>query len=86
MHLKSITLKVNGTPHPVQVDDQELLLDALRERVGVTSAREGCGVGACGACTILAEGKSVSACLANAWQCEAWRRWMSSTLSAPPGW
>ena len=64
--MKSITLKVNGTPHPVEVGDQELLLDALRERVGVTSAREGCGVGACGACTILAEGRSVSACLANA--------------------
>lgn len=64
--MKSITLKVNGTPHPVRVDDQELLLDALRERVGVTSAREGCGVGACGACTVLCDGMSVSACLANA--------------------
>ena len=64
--MKPITLKVNGSPHPVQVGDQELLLDALRERVGITSAREGCGVGACGACTILADGRSVSACLANA--------------------
>jgi aerobic-type carbon monoxide dehydrogenase small subunit (CoxS/CutS family) len=64
--VKTITLTVNGTPYPVRVDDQELLLDALRERVGVTSAREGCGVGACGACTVLADGRSVSACLANA--------------------
>jgi carbon-monoxide dehydrogenase small subunit len=64
--VKSVTLKVNGTDHPVQVRDDELLLDALRERVGVTSAREGCGVGACGACTVLADGMSVSACLANA--------------------
>ena len=64
--MKSITLKVNGTSHPVRVEDNELLLDALRERVGVTSAREGCGVGACGACTVLRDGMSVSACLANA--------------------
>ena len=64
--MKSINLKVNGTSHPVQVRDDEVLLDALRERVGVTSAREGCGVGACGACTVLADGTSVSACLANA--------------------
>lgn len=64
--MKPITLRVNGTPHPVEVTDEELLLDALRERVGVTSAREGCGVGACGACTVLADGRSVAACLANA--------------------
>ena len=64
--MKSITLNVNGTVHPVQVKDDELLLDALRERVGVTSPREGCGVGACGACTVLSDGMSVSSCLANA--------------------
>lgn len=64
--MKSINLSVNGTNHTVRVGDQELLLDALRERVGVTSAREGCGVGACGACTVLCDGMSVSSCLANA--------------------
>ncbi|WP_405560429.1 (2Fe-2S)-binding protein [Streptomyces canus] len=62
--MNEITLQVNGTPHKVAVDDTTLLLDALRQRVGVTSAREGCGVGACGACTVLAEGTSVSSCLA----------------------
>lgn len=62
--MSEITLHVNGTPHKVTVDDTTLLLDALRQRVGVTSAREGCGVGACGACTVLAEGRSVSSCLA----------------------
>lgn len=64
--MKAITLNVNQTAHPVRVGEQELLLDALRDRVGVTSVREGCGVGACGACTVLADGVSVSACLANA--------------------
>ncbi|BBC30848.1 (2Fe-2S)-binding domain-containing protein [Streptomyces graminofaciens] len=62
--MNEITLDVNGTPYKVAVEDTTLLLDALRRRVGVTSAREGCGVGACGACTVLAEGRSVSSCLA----------------------
>lgn len=64
--MSEITLNVNGNPHRVSVDDSTLLLDALRQQVGVTSTREGCGVGACGACTVLADGRSVSACLANA--------------------
>ncbi|MFJ9243876.1 (2Fe-2S)-binding protein [Streptomyces sp. NPDC101776] len=63
--MKAIKLNVNGDSHPIQVRDDEVLLDSLRNRVGVTSAREGCGVGACGACTVLADGRSVSACLAN---------------------
>jgi aerobic-type carbon monoxide dehydrogenase small subunit (CoxS/CutS family) len=61
-----IVLKVNGRTHAVQVGDDELLLDVLREKVGITSAREGCGVGACGACTVLVDGHSVSSCLARA--------------------
>jgi aerobic carbon-monoxide dehydrogenase small subunit len=64
--MSEITLRVNGTAHKVPVEDTTLLLDALRGRVGVTSAREGCGVGACGACTVLADGMSVSSCLAPA--------------------
>ncbi|MET9819483.1 (2Fe-2S)-binding protein [Streptomyces sp. NPDC006355] len=61
--MNEITLQVNGTPHKVAVDDTTLLLDALRRRLGITSTREGCGVGHCGACTVLAAGKSVSSCL-----------------------
>jgi aerobic carbon-monoxide dehydrogenase small subunit len=64
--MSEITLRVNGTAHKIAVEDTTLLLDALRGRVGVTSAREGCGVGACGACTVLADGMSVSSCLAPA--------------------
>jgi len=59
-----ITLKVNGVEHHVDVADDALLLDVLREQVGTTSVREGCGVGACGACTVLSGGMSVSSCLA----------------------
>jgi aerobic-type carbon monoxide dehydrogenase small subunit (CoxS/CutS family) len=60
-----IELDVNGVRQHVPVGDDDLLLEVLR-RVGHTSVREGCGVGACGACTVLADGHSVSSCLARA--------------------
>ncbi|TDV41099.1 (2Fe-2S)-binding protein [Actinophytocola oryzae] len=62
--MSRITLVVNGVRHLVDVEDDALLLDVLREKVGATSVREGCGVGACGACTVLSGGMSVSSCLA----------------------
>ncbi|MQA04971.1 MAG: 2Fe-2S iron-sulfur cluster binding domain-containing protein [Streptosporangiales bacterium] len=61
-----IELTVNGVAHRVVVADDDLLLDVLRDQVGCTSTREGCGVGACGACTVLVSGASVSSCLARA--------------------
>ncbi|WP_433284923.1 (2Fe-2S)-binding protein [Pseudonocardia sp. CA-142604] len=60
-----VVLQVNGVRHRVTVADDDLLLEVLR-RTGYTSVREGCGVGACGACTVLADGHSVSSCLARA--------------------
>jgi len=60
-----IELAVNGVRQRVVVTDDDLLLEVLR-RIGHTSVREGCGVGACGACTVLADGRSVSSCLARA--------------------
>lgn len=62
--MTEVSLTVNGREHNLSVSDDELLLDTLRDRLGVTSAREGCGVGACGACTVLVGGHSVSSCLA----------------------
>ncbi|MCW2723982.1 MAG: coxS [Frankiales bacterium] len=62
--MRMLNLTVNGRVHDVPVDDNELLLDVLRTKVGCTSVREGCGVGACGACTVLVDGRSVSSCLA----------------------
>jgi len=68
--MSDISLKVNGRARKVSVEDTTLLLDALRGQVGITSVREGCGVGACGACTVLADGMSVSSCLAPAMRYE----------------
>ncbi len=61
----TIQLTVNGVRRRVAVDDDDLLLDVLRA-TGHTSVREGCGVGVCGACTVLVSGISVSSCLARA--------------------
>lgn len=61
-----IAMTVNDRRLVTDVDDDALLLDVLREAAGATSAREGCGVGACGACTVLVDGRSVSSCLAPA--------------------
>ena len=59
----SIKLKVNGDVHELSVDPNELLIDALRDRLDLTGTKEGCGAGDCGACTVIIDGKSVNSCL-----------------------
>jgi aerobic carbon-monoxide dehydrogenase small subunit len=59
-----IRLTVNGTPHELEVPSYRTLLDCLRYDLGLTGSKEGCGVGVCGACTVLLDGKMISSCIA----------------------
>jgi len=59
-----IRLTVNGTAHDVEVPSYRTLLDCLRNDLGLTGSKEGCGVGVCGACTVLLDGKMISSCIA----------------------
>jgi xanthine dehydrogenase YagT iron-sulfur-binding subunit len=59
-----VTLRVNGKSYPLQLEPQVTLLDALRERVGLTGSKKGCDRGQCGACTVLANGHRINSCLA----------------------
>ncbi|MCH8744520.1 MAG: (2Fe-2S)-binding protein [Chloroflexi bacterium] len=60
---QSITLKVNGTSHELEVPTRRLLVDCLRYDLGLTGTKEGCSVGVCGACTVLVDGKMAASCL-----------------------
>jgi xanthine dehydrogenase YagT iron-sulfur-binding subunit len=59
----ALRMRINGEPHEVSVDNRASLLDMLRERVGLTGTKKGCDQGACGACTMLLDGKRVNSCL-----------------------
>ena len=58
-----VSLKVNGRLHELRLDPRTTLLDALREHLDLTGTKKGCDQGACGACTILVNGRRVNSCL-----------------------
>ncbi|WP_236795399.1 (2Fe-2S)-binding protein [Amycolatopsis sp. GM8] len=68
--MAEITLRINGSAETLDVQPQVSLLDALREHLGLTGTKKGCDQGACGACTVLADGERINSCLALAMQYE----------------
>jgi isoquinoline 1-oxidoreductase alpha subunit len=58
----AITLTVNGQAHSVDVDPDSPLLWAIRDTIGLTGTKFGCGIAECGACTVLVDGRAVRSC------------------------
>lgn len=58
-----VTTSINGDPQEFLCEADETLLDVLRDRLGMTGAKEGCGTGDCGACSVTVDGRLVCSCL-----------------------
>ena len=61
--MKQVELTVNGTLYKLSVQPWETLLEVIRDNLGLTGTKEGCGLGECGACTVIMDGKTVNSCL-----------------------
>ena len=70
MTKKPIGLEVNGQHYDALVREDATLLTLLREELGLTGTKEGCGAGECGACTVILNGKPVNSCMVFALECE----------------
>ncbi|MGE5594279.1 MAG: (2Fe-2S)-binding protein [Betaproteobacteria bacterium] len=66
----TVSFRVNGRAVEVEVSPEDRLIDVLRERLRLTGTKEGCGIGECGACTVLLDGKPANSCLVPALQVE----------------
>jgi len=67
---RQIVLTVNGEEHDIEIEPNRLLLQALREDIGLTGTKEGCSIGVCGACSVTIDGRLVSSCLTLAIGCQ----------------
>lgn len=84
-HSAKVTLTINGTSHEVVVDARTTLLDALRDRLHLTGTKKGCGLGHCGACTVLLDGRRVVSCLNLAIRCDGREVTTIEGLADPDG-
>lgn len=65
-----IELEINGRVYEVPVNPRDLLVDIIRNKVGLTGAKKGCGQGDCGACTVLIDGRPALSCITLAIACQ----------------
>lgn len=65
-----IQLTINGRKYQREVDSHRTLLRFIREDIGLTGTKEGCGAGECGACTVILDGRTVNSCLMLAVECD----------------
>ena len=63
MEKERVTFTVNGAARQVQVGPRTTLLDVLREELGLSGTKNGCGQGHCGACTVIVDGEAVRSCV-----------------------
>ena len=83
--LSEIRFLINGEPKTVYIHPMTRLLDVLREQLGLTGAKEGCGEGECGSCSVLLNGELVNSCLVPILQCEGASITTIEGLSTPSG-
>lgn len=81
----TVTLDINDSSHSLEIEPRVMLLDALREHLGLTGTKKGCDQGQCGACTVHVDGKRVLACLTLAAQVEGRKITTIEGLSGPNG-
>jgi xanthine dehydrogenase YagT iron-sulfur-binding subunit len=79
----TVRLRVNGIDHELRLDPRVTLLDVLRDTLGLTGTKKGCDQGACGACTVLLDGRRVVSCLTLAAQCDGRQVTTIEGLSRP---
>ncbi|TEB04052.1 4-hydroxybenzoyl-CoA reductase subunit gamma [Pelotomaculum schinkii] len=80
-----ISLDINGRVYDLAVSPRDLLADVIRRKVGLTGTKKGCGMGDCGACTVLVEGKPVLSCITLAITCNGKKITTVEGLALPNG-
>jgi carbon-monoxide dehydrogenase small subunit len=73
MNKQTVRFTLNGEPIEVEIESHLTLLQLLRDKLELTGTKEGCGMGECGACTVLLDGKTVNSCIFPALEVEGRR-------------